>query len=268
MRLRFVFIALLANVAQSPGLAAPLQPSAKWVVDFGEAHCVAARDYQTLGNVYSLILQPSPVGDNYEVMIVRKGSGPEFAQELDATVAFDGRAIKTFNLSYGQTKPQMRHFDIYHLSKDEMERARNASLVTFDTEHSPPISFTLASMAVLLDNLATCSEGLKSYWNYDGEKTGVIAKPAKVKLAGIFTDEDFPAEALKRHQEGTGRFLLLIDQAGKVANCNVIKSVGYPIFDAKSCAIIAERGKFQPALDAKGKPVRSMFESQTITYRY
>lgn len=162
----------------------------------------------------------------------------------------------------------MRHFDIYHLSKAEMDGARNAAVVTFDTEHSPPLSFTLASMPALLDNLTSCSEDLKHYWNYGGEKTGAIAKPATVKLGGIFNDDDFPNEAMKRNQQGTGKFLLLIDQSGKVANCTVIESVGYPIFDAKSCAIITERGKFKPALDAKGTPVRSMVETAPITYRY
>ncbi|MEO7564180.1 MAG: energy transducer TonB [Sphingomicrobium sp.] len=268
MRFSLLGVTLCASLLSVTASGAPLEPSAKWVVDFGEAHCIAARDYKTLGNIYSLILQPSPIGDNFEVLIVRTGSGPEFVQELAATVAFDGLQAKTFNLSYGQTKPRMRHFDIYHLSSAQMEGARNARIVTFDSEHTAPLSFNLTSMPALLDNLAACSRDLKRYWNYDGKNTGAIASPASVKLRDIFKDDDFPVEARNRNQQGRGRFLLLIDQMGKVANCTVIESAGYPIFDIKSCAIITERGKFKPALDAQGRPVRSVVQTPRITYRF
>lgn len=64
MRFRLVSMALLAGLLPCQANSVPLEPSAKWVVDFGEAHCVAARDYKTMGNTYSLILRPSPIGDN------------------------------------------------------------------------------------------------------------------------------------------------------------------------------------------------------------
>ena len=51
--------------------------------------------------------------------------------------------------------------------------------------------------------------------------------------------------------------MLLIDEAGKLANCMVVGTSGYASLDAQSCAVLKERAKFVPALGIDGKPTKS-----------
>lgn len=250
--------AFMALIAWSqPSAGDPLEPSAKWVLDYGETQCTAARDYKTLGNLFTLALRPSPLGEIYEILIARMGAGPRFAEQNPATIDFGGGKLTTFMLSYGVDKPARKRFDIYHLTSAQISAARNASVFTFDSKNAPPIAFKVTSVAALLDSLATCTSDLRKYWNYEGDKNGTIATKAKVYLRDVFSDEDFPHEALVRRQEGQGKFLLLVDEKGKIANCTVIESSGIPVFDVKSCSVIVERAKAVPAKDATGKPVKA-----------
>ena len=44
---------------------------------------------------------------------------------------------------------------------------------------------------------------------------------------------DYPYEARRRKEEGTGLFRLLVDERGKVTNVTVLRSTGHPILDAE-----------------------------------
>ena len=64
-------------------------------------------------------------------------------------------------------------------------------------------------------------------------------------------------EAMLRSQEGKAQFLLLIDESGKVAGCDVLVASGVPAFDVMGCQVIRDKAKFSPAREAKGAAVRS-----------
>ena len=57
-------------------------------------------------------------------------------------------------------------------------------------------------------------------------------------------------------QSGTVSFALLIDEAGKVADCTVIKTSGIAALDAQSCFVVKERAHFTPAIGADGRPAK------------
>ncbi len=69
------------------------------------------------------------------------------------------------------------------------------------------------------------------------------------------------------NQEGSAQFLLLINEKGSVAGCQVLKPSGVPVFDALGCQVITKRAKFTPALDAAGKPMRSSVTTPEIVWR-
>jgi protein TonB len=52
------------------------------------------------------------------------------------------------------------------------------------------------------------------------------------------------------------RFLVLVNETGGVAGCDVVLSSGNPLLDAMGCQVIRKRARFTPALDASGKPAR------------
>jgi protein TonB len=60
--------------------------------------------------------------------------------------------------------------------------------------------------------------------------------------------------------------ILLVDEAGKVAGCDVLSPSGIPALDIMGCQVIRNRARFTPALDATGKPVRSTVVTPPIIW--
>ncbi|WP_404368216.1 energy transducer TonB [Sphingomonas sp. MMS24-J45] len=92
----------------------------------------------------------------------------------------------------------------------------------------------------------------------------VPAPPAISKAAGAkgdpsqwVTTDDYPSDALSAEAQGTSRIKWEINTAGRVENCVVVASSGNASLDRAACANITRRGRYTPALDAAGNPMRS-----------
>lgn len=75
-------------------------------------------------------------------------------------------------------------------------------------------------------------------------------------MANWFSDRDYPADAIRRQAEGRAGFRLVIDQRGSVESCAITTSSGDEALDSATCSILRIRGRFSPALDAGGHPVK------------
>lgn len=203
-----------------------------------------------------LAIRPSPNAETYEILVARQSRAPAYAEELQGSVDFGRGPIKAWLLRYGSSAKKL---DIYQfrIRASEMAQARPARSVTLRIDGAPDFAFTLEAIPALLSGLEACTADLKNYWNMDGEKDGRIAKPAKGDVRGVFTANDYPAEAQNRSQEGKAQFLLLIDAKGKVAGCQVLLASGVPALDAMGCSVIQQRAKFKPAVDPKSARIRS-----------
>jgi TonB family protein len=254
--------------AQSMAVAASAPPqlrsSKPWVLDYDETQCLAGREYGPKDDPITFVIRPAPNAQTYEFLIGRHRGGPRYDEELEGSVDFGSGPIKAWLLVYGtKAKQKVQQFRISAL---DMEQARSATSVTFIATGGEDVSLALTDMPALLKGLKDCTADLQQYWNMDFKTMGKAAAPSKGHLRGLFTTNDFPAEAQTRGQEGTAQFLLLIDEKGKVAACHVQKTSGVPVFDAMGCDVIVERAKFTPALDAQGHPVRSTVVTPPITW--
>lgn len=73
---------------------------------------------------------------------------------------------------------------------------------------------------------------------------------------------DYPSLAYKDGRGGAVSFTLAVGLDGSVKSCRVTASSGSPDLDDATCKLIKERGKFHPALDAKGKPIVGNYSSR------
>jgi hypothetical protein len=49
-----------------------------------------------------------------------------------------------------------------------------------------------------------------------------------------------------------------VDETGKPLDCVPLKATASPAFAATTCQLLLQRAAFSPALDANGKPIRSI----------
>ena len=91
--------------------------------------------------------------------------------------------------------------------------------------------------------------------------------PPPPRPQGIFSYEDYPAEALLNRWEGSVIADLTVNERGAVAACHIIKSSGHEVLDEATCKLLIERARFKPATDKDGKPIKDMYRTPSIEWR-
>lgn len=92
------------------------------------------------------------------------------------------------------------------------------------------------------------------------------ATRAQGSLLALFSEEDYPKEAMKRAEEGTVRVHLTVSREGRVSDCRIVASSGSAALDSATCRIIRERARFTPARDGRGRPVTDVY-SQSVRWQ-
>lgn len=117
-----------------------------------------------------------------------------------------------------------------------------------------------------LAKLRECQTDLVKFWGFDPTVQAQLSRPATpVGNPGNWAgSNDFPKAALANGQSGRVKFRLDVNEAGAVTNCVVLEQTRPTEFAKTSCQILVRRGKFTPALDKDGKPVRSFWVSSIV----
>lgn len=83
----------------------------------------------------------------------------------------------------------------------------------------------------------------------------VIVRPPQPRhaLHTLITGEDYPASALRQHEEGSVGFMLDVGPDGRVHGCTITASASAAL-DSATCALMRRRARFSPAIDSNGMP--------------
>jgi protein TonB len=82
----------------------------------------------------------------------------------------------------------------------------------------------------------------------------------------LFSDDDYPAAALRSEESGTTGYRLEIGANGRVTTCSVTSSSGSSSLDATTCRLLKQRARFSPATDSNGQPTADTYSGR-ITWR-
>lgn len=75
------------------------------------------------------------------------------------------------------------------------------------------------------------------------------------------SDNDYPTDALRKHETGRAGFMLTIDSTGKPSNCQITQSTNHADLDQITCELMMRRARFTPATDADFKPTSGTWRS-------
>jgi protein TonB len=94
----------------------------------------------------------------------------------------------------------------------------------------------------------------------------VVSKAAGAKgdPARWITQDDYPPGALRREESGTTAVSWEINTQGRVENCRVTSSSGSSDLDQAVCRLLERRGRYSPALDQAGNPMRSRASRRVV----
>jgi TonB family protein len=245
--------------ASSAAGAEPRKPTARWVVNYDDAQCVATRNYGTAEKPLILVLKPSPTGSVMRIMMVRNGPAVE-AEQRSGILRFDNQPpIAVSALIYGDSKTG-QFIAAANLPMQSFAANRRATTISFRggsfDEHLAVPGF--AGIAAAFDD---CLANLRQVWNVGPAGGTLVRQPARPlqPLRNLFTRSMFPTLALWAGNTGTVGVSLMIDETGKVRDCMVEETSGFAALDSTSCFVITSRAKFEPAKGADGKPTKSAY---------
>lgn len=260
-----MFIGSAALLQASMATTAPLrQPLTKWNVDYGDTVCTAARAYGSQTAPLNIAFRPSPNGNVVRLIIARPGKTAS-ARHFPITTSITSAQAKTTGLRFASSKGETEIIWI-NFDRSAVQGLSTAAEIAIRGKDIDE-RFALPGMAAVLKALDRCNEDLRVVWNVNEAAAGRLTKNASSlkPLAKYFSDSDYPAQAVREEVSGATRVMMMVDEIGKLRDCMVEQTSGIATLDAMTCGVLLERAKFSPALDAAGKPVRSV-STQTIRW--
>jgi hypothetical protein len=232
------------------------------VVNFDDAQCVAYRNYGTAEAPLYLSLKVPPLGSVMQLSVMYKGSAIQ-PDQFDARVTIDARPPIRTNTIIFKNKGAVFRVALINLSLAQFAPVRQSKSIGVQTRGLSE-TFAISNMDRLFKTIDMCVKDLRSVWNVsdaNGEQSK-LKRRAAGDLHGLLDGEDYPGVALNQDQSGVVGFAVLVDEAGKVADCTLIETSGVASLDVQTCILLKRRAKFTPAISADGKPAKDAFISR------
>jgi len=80
--------------------------------------------------------------------------------------------------------------------------------------------------------------------------------------SGWITNDDYSAADIRRGNEGSAAYRLVIGSDGQVDACEITASTGFATLDRATCRLIQRRARFEPAKDQLGRAVVGIYTGQ------
>jgi TonB family protein len=250
---------------QEPAPTTQPAASAGWEVNWGEQYCMLIRNagggrgkafvlrrVPGSGPTDLITIDPSPPRDpsstRRELSIVLRPSGQRV----------DGRVIRAGRVPSGNTVIEMNGGDEL---LDHFAESTGIELAVGDRTYFQ-MSYPLPTSA--LAALRQCEDDALIGWGIDPALVTGIRTRARRINRDLIMGGDYPAEAIRAHQEGVTLARLIVDTEGRVEDCAIVGASGAAALDAQTCALAQRRGRFRPATGADGQPMRSVFVLRVV----
>lgn len=252
-----VVAAVLSGPAFSQGAPNEAVPTSAWTVDFAGERCVALRQYATPAGPVVLALEPSPDRDGMRIIFRVPARKDEPYGSTSGRLSINGVEQKW---GYVMIWPAAKDgLLIYSGSRgDDREPAmplpevKSLSLATARLSVTLPVSGA-DKVATVLDE---CTRDLLKSWGFAlAEQDRLATWPKHRNAQTMLTYVDYPPESMLRGEQGEVRVRGVVGANGKLKDCKVRYSSGYPRLDAVTCDLLRKRGKFEPARDKAGQPM-------------
>jgi TonB family protein len=245
----------LGSIASAP--AEPRKATARWVVNYDDAQCVASRNYGSEEKPLFLAFKPSPTGNVMRLMLMRNGYTGD-AEQMPAVVRFDDEAAISANALAYSDRATKRFITAISLPMQRIAEHRTAAAIAIKGSRFDE-RLAVGGFSGVMAAFDDCLANLRTVWNVDAQSSARLKEAARPKqpLRDLFRSSSYPRQALQENDTGRVGIALLVDEAGKVRDCMVEETSGFATLDTMSCQILTEHAKFHPAIGTDGKPAKS-----------
>ncbi len=268
-----------------------LKPSSNWHVDYADDSCRLARKFGDGERVATLIMDQLGPGQYFKLTlsgsafkqvsnewVIKLKFGPgEDVQDMSYFLGSVGKApALIMQVSMRLAPPSKAEQQAMKRSKDERfeiapigaDRIAAVSELNIDGPLRQPVRLLLGSMKAPMAAMDKCIGELLNHWGVDAAKFASQSRPARgdEKSKPWIVDEDYPVGMILDGKRAIVSVRLNVDATGAPTACHIQQSTGPKLFDDTVCRALMRRARFEPALDADGKPFASVVR-QGVTFR-
>jgi TonB family protein len=147
------------------------------------------------------------------------------------------------------------------------ERLSAVSELNIGRPLQKPTRLMLGSIKQPLEAMDKCTDELLTHWGIDVAKYKTQSRRLRSRpRSGSWIDwSDYPPKMIEQRRRSILHVRLNVDETGLPTACHVQKSSGPKEFEDAVCGALMKRARFDPALDAEGKPFASVL-TQGVTF--
>lgn len=245
-------------------MATPLAASSGWTLEPGATSCTIQQSYGDGADQVVLGLDQIVTRHDATGVLVSPQRGDSAPKRGELKLSLGSRE---FDANYeGWTLPD-KHLRVtkFHIEAAALEALRDAPSIAVDADDGVAVNIAPNQAAAAFGALGNCEARLLQSFGLDPAQEAKAATPAETTHENWLSYDNYPPDALRRHEEGTTMMLWTIDLKGHVRDCRIIASSGSKSLDDAACGAITRNGRYKPALDAAGAPIVS-HEAQKVIW--
>jgi outer membrane biosynthesis protein TonB len=131
--------------------------------------------------------------------------------------------------------------------------------------HGRVLSLETGNMQPAIRELNACTMDLVAQWGLDPAQHRYYTPPRWLNASAIsrWTGSDYSDVGPSQTDEGVFRIRVIVETDGRISECTVLRATAANSLKPRVCLRMQE-ARFEPALDAEGKPMRSFFATSLI----
>lgn len=277
---------LVLTLSGAAGVQAQPAPPDSWTLGQAPEYCYLSRMVDAGGQKADVLIQSFGVESPYHV-VVRSAALPLRPQRAEvAKIGFGGsvRPQDTFVIQgkwnnvattvFAASPHGVRMNGEIYVYKDTDARFpvpidRVGQTLSIEMPDMSPLTVPLGDMTGEYARLDACTLALEAKWLAAATGGSVPAKAPELLHPGEANwHMKYPNVALLNLISGIAEVRMTVDEKGRARDCIVQVSTWAPQFGADTCENLKVVARFEPARDAQGNPVKSLFRISIIFINY
>ena len=275
---------LAAPAAQAQEETTVFKPAGNWTADYGDDYCRLIRTFTDGQREFSLALERLQPGAQVRLIVVGEGMRPFRGAEQVAyqflpsgssgktryvrSETPEGKSFVSFEPvalaprpAFAPPAPGTPPAPPAYSRTDEQVAARAITGFALTEGLISPVRVETGSLRAPIAALQACADDLLKVWGLDPEKHKTMTVPPILNPSpqGVLPQGTVPFSEFDKLGGGANQVRLLIGADGKVTACSIYTPSLSQTLNDKICSLAKERASFQPAKDAGGQAMASVW---------
>lgn len=268
--------------------AVTLKSATPWNIDYSDDSCALRRSFAYGKDTIAFELRQFAPGDTFSVVVATRDKGfRSRTPEVRFTPGGTKRKIeRPLYVTYANGLKGVQWKDSFYpedLAEDvpgkeiyippfrsEAQQQRTETAVTgLEVTGSFPQTIQLGTgeMHKPMQAMRKCLDELLTHWGIDAAAHRTLTRRALPADQGEWArriQTNYPSAMLEKSKSGIVHVRLMLDAAGKPTACKIQAKSQDMAFEQTACSGLMKYGRFEPALDAAGKPIASYIATTVI----